>query len=683
LAVAVSAAYWPALNCDFVQLDDPDYVTSNPNIQNGLNWPVVAWAFRTGHAANWHPVTWLSHALDVQLFGLNPRGHHATSIAFHLANSILLFLLLNRMTGAQWRSAAVAGLFAVHPLHVESVAWVSERKDLLSTFFWLLTVGAYARYAQQGKAEGAAGKVFYGLALLCFAFGLMSKPMVVTLPFVLLLLDYWPLGRLAHATRQTMGRLLLEKAPFLLLAIVSSVITFLVQQHAGFMSPLAKISAGARLDNMPVAYGRYLARTFWPVHLAAFYPHPRFWPLWQVILSAALLVGVTVWVVRRRRRQPYLAVGWFWFLGMLVPVIGLVQVGNQSMADRYSYMPIVGIFIMTVWGAREMLAGWPGGKRAAAVLGLLAIGSCAALTVRQARFWQNTVTLFVHTSEITADNYVAFYTLGRYWQHKGETARAAEYYQKSLQAKPDYALAHNNLGYILLQDGQTGAAVAQFEAALQSQPVYPEACYNLGRAFLTNSQPAEAVACLQKAVAMDPNAAEINYTLGETLLQQGRLDLAGTYLERALAIRPDFAGAHYQLANLLLQQGWVSAAVAHYQRALELRPDSAPACNNLAWLLATCPAASFRDGLLAVALAKQAEHITGGRDASILGTLAAAQAEAGAFAEARATARRARQLAAAQTNTALVNMIDIQAQQYGRGLPWRDATQRVRDGHGK
>jgi Tfp pilus assembly protein PilF len=319
------------------------------------------------------------------------------------------------------------------------------------------------------------------------------------------------------------------------------------------------------------------------------------------------------------------------------------------MADRYGYMPIVGIFIMAVWGAGEMLAGRPGGNWAGAVFGCLAIGGCAVLTTRQARVWENTFTLFVHTSEVTADNYDAFYQLGRYWQHKGETARAAEYYNKSLQINPDFAQAHNNLGYILLQDGKAGEAIAQFEAALRSQPVYPEASYNLGRAHLTNGQPGDAAVCFQKALGMDPNVAEINYSLGEALRQQGL----------------------------------ISNAVAHYERALELRPDSAPACNNLAWLLATCPAASIRDGPLAVALAKHAEKLTSGRDAVVLGTLAAAQAEAGNFAEAMAAARRAQERAAAQTNTVLAKIIAMQQQQYGRKLPWRDPTQAVKEGSGK
>jgi Tfp pilus assembly protein PilF len=330
-----------------------------------------------------------------------------------------------------------------------------------------------------------------------------------------------------------------------------------------------------------------------------------------------------------------------------------------------------------------MLAGRAGGKWTAAISGSLAIGICGALTWRQAHYWENIVTLCVHTSEITADNYDAFYQLGRYWQHKGETVRAAEYYQKSLQAKPDYALAHNNLGYILLQDGRTGEAIAHFEAGLRAQPVYPEACYNLGRAFMSNGAPGEAAECFQKALGMDPGVAEINYSLGDALLQLGEAESARPYLERALEIRPNFASAHYKLGNLLLQQGRVAAAEGHYQRAVELRPDFMQACNNLAWLLATCPEASFRNGPLAVTLARQAGQLSGNSNALVFGTLAAAQAEAGNFTEAIAAAGRARQLASAQTNAALINIIDSQEQRYRKGLAWRDSAQLVKEAGGK
>lgn len=678
LAVLAFAAYWPALNCGFVQLDDPEYVVANPHIQHGLTWPMAVWAFRSGYAANWHPLTWLSHALDVELFGLNPRGHHAASIAWHSGNAVLLFLVLTSLTGARWRSAAVAALFAVHPLHVESVAWVAERKDVLSTFFWLLSVWAYGRYASDAMA-GRANLKAYGVSLACFALGLMAKPMVVTLPFVLLLLDFWPLARFSSQSNKMISRLLREKLPFFLLSIASSLITFLVQRHAGVMSSLTKIPAGARLDNLPVAYARYLLRIVCPIHLAAFYPHPRFWPVWEVAVSAAALVVLTVWVVRQHRPRPYLAVGWFWFLGMLIPVIGLVQVGNQSMADRYAYLPMVGILIMIVWGGNELLSAQPRLKAIGPSSCAVAVALCGLLTARQAGFWHDTVTLFVHTSEITADNYEAFYNLGLYWQHHGEPARAIEYYQKSIDIKGDYAPAHNNLGYLLLAGGQAGQAVKEFSAALEAQPVYPEAAYNLGRAYMTNREPDRAIASFSRALAMDPKVPDINYSLGEVLLQQGQLDRAREYLERALQLRPNFPMAQYKLANALLQQGWVAQAVNNYENVLRLRPDFVPACNNFAWLLATCPDPQFRHGRQALALAEHASQLTGNRDPLILGTLAAAQAESGRFAAAAATAATARRLALAQTNAALANIIDMQERQYRQQLPWRDTGQPVKN----
>ena len=522
LAALVLAAYGPALNCGFVPLDDPAYVTQNPYIQNGLTWQSVAWAFRAGYASNWHPLTWLSHALDIQLFGLNPAGHHATSVAFHLANSILLFLVLTRMTAAPWRSAMVAGLFAVHPLHVESVAWVAERKDVLSTFFWILSVWAYARYAEHSQRPWLLA------SLALFALGLMSKPMVVTLPFVLLLLDCWPLRRAGDLSSRTICRLAVEKMPFFVLAAISCLVTYLVQKNGGSVSSLNHISLGARLDNLPVAYERYLEKTFWPATLEAFYAHPRFWPWWRVVLAGSLLAAITAWAVLRWKKQPYLAVGWFWFLGMLVPVIGLVQVGNQSMADRYSYLPIVGIFIMAVWGAGELLT-----ARTAAILGSLIILVCAGLTWRQTHAWRNYMTLFVPIAEDTAASYDVFFNLALYWQNHGDPAKAATYYEKCLASKPDYALAHNNLGYLLLQNGKAGDAMTHFEAALRSQPVYPEASYNLGRACLSNGLPQRAVDCFRDALKTQPDVAAINLSMGDALEKLGKFDSAIAYFEKA------------------------------------------------------------------------------------------------------------------------------------------------------
>ncbi len=484
------------------------------------------------------------------------------NLALHLANSVLLFLLLRRMTAALWRSAFVAGLFAVHPLHVESVAWVAERKDVLSSLFWILAAWAYVRAVAAHKKD----RRFFILSVILFALGLMAKPMLVTLPFVLLLLDYWPLQRKSAG----IAALMAEKAPYFVLSALSCVVTFLVQQQGGVMSSLEKMSLGARFDNVPVAYGRYLARIFWPFHLAVFYPHPNLWP-WPVFVIATLfLLAVTALALLRWKSRPWLGVGWFWFLGMLVPVIGLVQVGNQSIADRYTYLPAVGIFIMTVWGCAEMSASWPGGGRWAAALGALAIAGCAFLTWRQARVWKDNVTLFVHTAEISSDSYDAFYNLGLYWQRKGQPAKAVEYYEKCLRAKPDYAMAHNNLGYILLQNGDAAAAITHFQASLHAQPVYPEASYNLGRAYLSNSLPAQAAESFRKALASQPEVAAINLGLGEALQQLGQPDAARSCYEKAVALFPNYLSGHFKLAGLLAEQGRVAEALTQYQRARQL-----------------------------------------------------------------------------------------------------------------
>ena len=407
LALAVAAAYWPVWQCGFVGLDDYDYVVKNDAIQHGLNWRAAAWAFTTTYAGNWHPLTWFSHLLDFQLYGLNAAGHHATSLLLHAANSILLFLLLKRMTGAMGLSAMVAALFALHPMHVESVAWIAERKDVLSTFFWMLSVWAYVRYGEECKMQNAKCKIFYALALACFALGLMSKPMVVTLPVILLLLDYWPLAR----WRPPRAPLWAEKVPFFILAAASSVITVVAQQQGRSVTSLEHVPLATRLENLPVGCARYVEKLFWPGHLAVMYPFVFAWPFWEWAGAAAVLAGVTAWVIWRARAQPFLAVGWMWFLAGLAPVNGLVQVGLQSMADRYTYLPSVGLFLMAAWAVGQ----WRGklGRRAGAALGTAALAGCLYLTPRQAACWRNTRTLFAHAVENTKDNYFACAALGR------------------------------------------------------------------------------------------------------------------------------------------------------------------------------------------------------------------------------------------------------------------------------
>jgi protein O-mannosyl-transferase len=642
LGAAVLFAFWPALRCNFVYFDDQDYVVFNKNVQHGLNWQSIKWALTSAHAANWHPLTWVSHILDVQVYGLEPAGHHMTSLLLHLVNAVLLFLLLNGLTGALWRSAFVAAIFALHPLRVESVVWISERKDVLSTFFWLLTVAAYARYAEEFKVRSSKFKFFYALALTLFALALMAKPMVVTLPFVLLLLDYWPLGRLEFGPRFC-WRLILEKIPFFVLAAGDSAVTFLIQNHFGVVSTLTRFPPGVRLANVPVAYISYLSKNFWPTGLAVFYPHHPLGVL-EVAGAVCALSAVSVLAVRCWRAQPYLAVGWFWFLGMLVPTIGLVQVSTQAMADRYSYLPSVGLWIMVAWGLRDWIGDRALPRVVVALAGGMAVLACLAWTPQQVNYWQNTRALFMRAASVTDQNYLAYYNLGCYAKDGGEYAQAILYFKKALSAEADnaswanHARAYNNLGYSYLHQGEISNAVVNFEKALQLQPQFPEAYYNLGRAFLTNQQPDVAVDCFQRALALDPSVAEI----------------------------------HYKLANALLLLGRPAEAITQYSQALQLSPGMDDAANNLAWLLATCSDRSLRDGARAVALARQASEHSHDQNPVILGTLAAAYAEAGKLSEAAATAQRARQLALAQNNRTLAGVLESQWQRYrvgGGGSP--------------
>jgi protein O-mannosyl-transferase len=634
LCAAVLVAFWPALRCNFVYFDDQDYIVFNKDIQHGINWQSIKWALTTSHSANWHPLTWISHMLDCQIYGLEPPGHHMTNLLLHMGNAVMLFLLLNGLTGAFWRSAFVAAIFAIHPLRVESVVWISERKDVLSTFFWILTVSAYVRYTEEFKVQSSKFKVFYALALVMFSCALMAKPMVVTLPFILLLLDYWPLGRLDLRPGFS-WRLVLEKIPFLILAAADSVTTFMIQSHFGVVSSLTRFPLSLRLANVPVAYVKYISKNFCPTGLAVFYPHHPLGIL-QVAGSIFALIAVSAVVVRLLRARPYLAVGWFWFLGMLVPAIGLVQVSTQAMADRYSYLPSVGLWIMVTWS----LADWIGDRRVprmgVALAAGIAIVICMIWTPIQTRYWKGTRTLFLRAASVTDQNYLAYYNLGCYARDEGQYAQAILDFKKALSAEADnapwanHARAYNNLGFAYLHEGQIASAVTNFERALFLEPQYPEAYFNLGRAFQANNQPDVAVDCFQRALALNPEVAEI----------------------------------HYKLANALLQLGRPADAISQFSQALKLDPGMDDAANNLAFLLATCSNRSLRNGAQAEALARQASEHSHNQNPVILGTLAAAYAEEGKFPEAAATAQRARQLALAQNNRALADILESQWRRY-------------------
>ena len=658
LSAMTLAVFWPVTEHDFINCDDPAYVTLNAHVLKGLSWGNVGWAFSTVFYDYYHPLAWLSHMLDVQLFGVKPGWHHLTSLLIHLANTLLLFRVLCRMTGAVWRSAFVAALFALHPLHVESVAWVTERKDVLSAFFFLLTLLAYERFANydlrftSGKVASAkrGGRwAWYGLTLGLYALGLMSKPMLVTLPCVLLLLDYWPLRRIAECGARSaelgeaarpaftpLARLLVEKAPFFMLSAATCVVTVLVQTKVGVVPSLATVSLTQRVSNALMGYAIYLRQTFWPAGLATFYPL-RQWPPEVVAAAGALLLGITAWAVSRARRSPHLAVGWFWFLGMLVPVIGLVQSGAQQTADRYTYLPLVGVFVMVVWELADRLGGW---RRGRAVLGAAGAGvllACAALTSQQVSWWQDTVRLFQHVLDVTGDNYIAHNNLAGYFYLRGQMDGAIEHYQASLAIEPGQTHQleiHYYLGDALSRRGRYAEAIEQFSELLKSSPDNEPALVALGIAQAKSGKPDEAVQALSEALRIRPGDAAAHNSLGNVLAQQGKPEEAVRQFEEAVRLKPEHAGAHNNLAISLSKLGRTGEAISHYREAIRWQPDFLAALNNLAWLLAAQPDARLRNGAEAVTLATRACELTKYQNPTALATLGAAYAETGRFQEA-------------------------------------------------
>jgi hypothetical protein len=516
LVVAVGLVYFQAVDFDFSGFDDDDYVTNNPHIQSGLTAQSVAWAFASTYASNWHPLTWMSHMLDWQLFEADPAGHHFTSVVLHAANAILLLLLLTRLTRRVWPSAFVAALFALHPLHVESVAWIAERKDVLSTLFCLLTMLAYVRYAEK------PGVGRYGVVLVLYALGLMAKPMLVTVPVLLLLLDYWPLGRIRRSTldSQTSAsgprhlspfiRCLVEKIPLFVLAGASCVMTFIAQRSGGSVGTLESYSIGVRAANAAVVYVAYVLKTAWPSGLMAFYPHAGTGlPLWQVVGSVLLLFALTRHAIGAARTRPWIAVGWFWYVVTLVPVVGLVQVGQQGMADRYTYIPLIGIFVIIAWGGAELVSGLKTDYRARTAIAVTpALAVLAPLSVAahsQAKHWQNDMTLWKHAIAVAPDNYVALFNLGCDHYFAGDIELAISYYRRALRANPSYGRPHYNLAVALEDLGQTDQAMLEYRAAIRWNPKDAPAHSNLGLILANRGKFREAERHYRAAIKADPS----------------------------------------------------------------------------------------------------------------------------------------------------------------------------------
>jgi len=566
LPVITFAIYWRVHEFEFVNYDDNQFVYKNERILSGLTFDNVAYFFTHSHAGHWQPLTAMTHMLDYELYGLNAGGHHVTNLILHAANTLLLLTLLWRQTGALWPSVFVAAVFGLHPIHVESVAWVTERRDVLSTLFLILTIAAYFHYVKKPNMGQ------YLLVLLLFALGLMSKPILVTLPFVFLLLDYWPLGRLEFF-RINLGRLVLEKIPLFVLSGISCAITVVVQTNVGTVAPVRGLGLYARFSNAIVSYVRYIIKMFWPVDLAVFYPHPGdklAW--WQVFGATVVLAGVSVWVIKVSSRHRYLLTGWFWYLGTLVPVIGLVQVGSQGIADRYTYIPSIGLLIVVAWGANDLLRKW---KYKHIVLGLSALAAITILAVLawfQVGFWRNSFTLFDHAVKVTKENDVAYNNRGTIYYEKGEYDMAIVDYNKAIEISPGYIEAYYNRGKTYNAKRQYDLAIADYSKAVEINPKLAEAYTNRGAIYKTTGQYALAISDYDKAIELDPTLAEAYNNRGAAYYTKGDYALAISDYSKAIELKPDFAWAYFNKANACEIVGRAREAVEAYKGFIQYAP---------------------------------------------------------------------------------------------------------------
>ena len=730
LALATFIAFEPLFRNDFVGYDDPFYVTNNSNVNRGITRQSVIWAFTTPHGAIWNPVTTLSHMLDCELFGLNPHWHHFSSLLFHVASTLLLFGVLKRMTGAVWPSVFVAAAFALHPLRVESVAWVAERKGVLSVFFWMLTMWAYARYTER------PGIGRYLLVFLFLCLGLMAKPILVTLPFVLLLLDFWPLGRIPLAQRsgqkaslqsKSVGircygisvlRLIAEKIPLFVLVAALSVVAYIVPQRAGALELGERLPLNLCVANALVSYIRYIGKMIYPSALAVLYPHPlNTLPAWQPIVSCVVLAVVSVGIIYAVRRR-YLVVGWLWYLGTLVPVIGFIQQGSHAIADRFTYLPSIGIFIMVAWGAAELLApaasiceakrrGWYRKIGLGIAAGLL-FAVLLICTRMQLRHWKNSLTLYEHTLAVTENNYIihsnygnalteegrydeallhfsralrinpryskARNDIGRVFLKQGEIDEAIACFNEVLRLKPDYHKAHYNLGIALQKQGKLNQAIEKWKKALHLKPDFPNANFNIGLALTHQGNFDDAIKHFNEALRAEPDWPEAHYHLGGVYYRQGRLDLSVEQCIEALRLKPDYLKARITLAHTLVEMGQIRPAVEHYYTVLQIEPDNLYVLKNLAWILATVEDTRLHNPATAVRFAQRACELTSYKQPEALNTLAVAYAAAGRFSEAVATAEKALELAQSLEQKQLTEEIRSCLRLYKAGRPYIESS---------
>jgi protein O-mannosyl-transferase len=631
LAILTVITFWSLKDCDFINFDDPIYVYENAYVQSGLNWNSIEQAFSFSSelvkkSGNWFPVTWLSLLLDYQIFGLNPSGYHLMNLLFHVMNTILFFLIFHRMTNSLWPSTFVAALFAIHPLHVESVAWITERKDVLSTFFWMLTMGAYSDYVEH------PGFRRYFLVLLFFVLGLMAKPMLVTLPFVLLLLDYWPLQRFGEITgmnskasfgnrfrsklrginpsaardnstnasnfipscrdsfsaslirigvstikpadpqykRSLIYPLLWEKAPLFALSVLSSIVTYIVQQKGGAVASIKAIPPVVRMGNAFVSYIAYIEKMIWPSNLAVFYPYSGLLVPWQVLVSVFLLIAITLTVIWMVKRTPYLATGWLWYLGTLVPVIGIVQVGSQAMADRYTYIPLIGLFIMVAWGVPDLLKKWKHRKEILLASSILIILCLSIITWKQVMYWQNSIKLYDHALKVTHYNWFVYYSRGSAYADLGNYWQAIEDYDRAIEIEPGYAEAYNNQGVAYGYLGNYKKAIDDCSRAIKIKSDYIYAYYNRGSAYNYLGNYKQAIEDYDRAIKIEPSYSEAYNNRGNAYNSIGNYRQAIEDYSRAIFFKPKYAYAYYNRAFVYLSQGNNISGCRDARKACEL-----------------------------------------------------------------------------------------------------------------